>query len=128
MDLYDVLIVLHVLAGTAGLVVGAWLIWLSRDRPLLDWRASAYHWAVAWVALTSAGLVAPDWPDLWWLLLLAVLSYGLAVAGYVAPRRRFAGWQAAYAHGQGGSYIALLTALLVVSLTVNAPSTARRRR
>jgi hypothetical protein len=121
MDSYDILIVLHVAAGSAGLAVGAWLIWLSRDRPLLDGRASAYHWSVAVVALTSAGLVALDWPDLWWLLLLAALSYGLAAAGYAAPRRRFAGWHAVYVHGQGGSYIALVTALLVVSLTVNGP-------
>ncbi|HET8758196.1 MAG TPA: hypothetical protein VFM58_19400 [Solirubrobacteraceae bacterium] len=121
MDLHDVLMVLHVAAGAAGLAVGARLILLSRDRPLLDRSATGYHWAVAVVAVTSAGLVAFDWPDLWWLLLLAVLTWALAATGHAAPVRRFRGWSRAYVHGVGGSYIALVTALLVVSLTVDGP-------
>lgn len=119
--LHDILLALHIAAGTAALAVGAWVIRRSRHRPMLDASAVLYHWAVAGVALTSAGLVALDWPELWWLLPVAVLSYGLAAAGYLAPRRRFTGWRFAYAHGQGGSYIALVTALLVVALTVDGP-------
>jgi hypothetical protein len=90
---------LHVAAGITGLVISARLIWLSRDRPRLDRGADAYHWSVAAIALT----------------------WGLAADGHVAPLRRFPGWRSAYAHGLGGSYIALVTALLVVSLTVNGP-------
>jgi hypothetical protein len=121
MHVSDILIVLHVVTGAVGLALGARLIWLSRDRPLLDRSAAAYQWAVAGIALTSAGLVALDWPDLWWLLLLAVLTWGLALAGHIAPLRGFAGWRRVYVHGLGGSYIALVTALLVVSLTVDGP-------
>jgi hypothetical protein len=121
MDLYDLIMALHVVFGAAALLVGAPLIWLSRNRPHVGRSADAYYWSVAVVALTSAGLVALDWPDLWWLLVLAALTWGLAAAGHVAPLRRFPGWRGAYAHGLGGSYIALVTALLVVSLTVNGP-------
>ena len=53
---------------------------------------------------------------LWWLLLPAGFSYLLALLGFLAPRRRWRGWVGAYARGQGGSYIALVTALLVVSV------------
>jgi hypothetical protein len=74
------------------------------------------------VALTALGLVAFDVAALWWLLPLAALSYGLALLGYRAPRWRGRGWVRAYAHGQGGAYIALLTALCVVSL--DGPATA----
>jgi hypothetical protein len=73
------------------------------------------------VSLTAVGLLALDWPDLWWIAILAALAYALALVGYLAPRRRFRGWTLAYAHGQGGSYIALVTALVVVALTVDGP-------
>lgn len=118
---HDVLLAAHVAAGCVGLAVGAWVIWRSRDRPVTDARAAVYHWSVAAVALTSVALVALDWPTLWWLVLVAAISYGLAAVGRLASRRRRTGWQYAYVHGQGGSYIALVTALLVVSLTVDGP-------
>jgi len=44
---------------------------------------------------------------------IAVLSYGLALAGYLGSRHGWPLW--GRAHGWGGSYIALVTALLVVS-------------
>lgn len=120
-SLHDVMLTLHVVAGTAGLGLGAWVIWASRDRPVTDGRAGAYHSTVAVVAVTSIVLVVLSWSALWWLAPVAVLSYGLAAAGHLALRRRFHGWRAVYAHGFGGSYIALVTALLVVALTVDGP-------
>jgi hypothetical protein len=116
-----VLLALHIAAGIAGLALGAAVIWSSRDRPSLDGRSAAYPWAVLAVSLTAVGLLALDWPDLWWIAILAVLAYALALLGFLAPRRRFRRWTLAYAHGQGGSYIALVTALVVVALTVDGP-------
>ena len=80
--------------------------------------------AVLAVSLTAVALAALDWSALWWLSLLAALSYGLALLGLLAPSRQGRGWLRAYAHGQGGSYIALVTALLVVSLDGPASTAA----
>jgi hypothetical protein len=120
-DLHDWLLALHIAAGAAGLVVGAMVIWSSGERPHLGTRSVAYLWIVFAISATAIGLLVPDWPELWWITILAVLASGLALLGYIAPRSRFRGWQPAYAHGQGGSYIALVTALLVVALTVDGP-------
>jgi hypothetical protein len=49
----------------------------------------------------------------WWIVPLALVSYVLTLSGYVAVRRGGPKWVAA--HGLGGSYIALVTALLVAS-------------
>jgi hypothetical protein len=119
MSLHDLLLAVHIAVGAVALALGAVVIWSSRERPLLDRRDAAYHWIVLAVSLTAIGLVALDWPDLWWIAILAALAYGLALLGYLAPRQRFRAWQAAFAHGQGGSYIALVTALMVVALTVD---------
>jgi len=121
MSLHDLLLAVHIAVGAAGLALGAVVIWSSRERPLLDRRSAAYHWTVLAVSLTAIGLLALDWPQLWWIAILAVLAYGLALLGYLAPRHQFRAWRAAFAHGQGGSYIALVTALVVVALTVDGP-------
>lgn len=124
-DSHGILLGLHTAAGVAGLALGGLVIWLSRERPLVDDRSAAYHWTVLAVSLTAVGLLILDWPNLWWLMLLAALAYGLPLLGYLPPRRRFRGWTGVYAHGQGGSYVALVTAFVVVSLTVDGGGARR---
>lgn len=100
--------------GTAGLVLGAVvMIW----RRAMD----AYVAAVLVVCLTAVGLVLVGRPDLWWLVPVSVLTFGLAVLGRESERRRFRGWTHGYVHGVGGAYIAQVTALVVVWLVVNGP-------
>jgi hypothetical protein len=72
-------------------------------------------------SLTALGLVAFEPEALWGLSLLAALAAALAILGWLAPRQRKRAWVRMYAHGQGGSYISLVTALLVVS--VSGPAT-----
>lgn len=117
---YDLLLALHVIAGSLGLILGPVAIWASRRGELAGGAHSAYHCSVLAVCVTASGLVALDFRGLWWLLLLAGLSYALALLGFLAPRRRWCGWVGAYARGQGGSYIALVTASLVVSVEGSA--------
>jgi hypothetical protein len=74
---------------------------------------TAYVWAVLATCLTAAVVCLSDWSRLCWLIPVAVLSYLLALVGYVAVRRGWPKWVGA--HGLGGSYIALWTALLVVT-------------
>lgn len=74
--------------------------------------ARAYQWAVLAVSLTAIGLVAFDPAGLWWLVPLALFAYACIVTGLRAPRRQVR----LRLHGLGGSYIALVTALLVVSV------------
>jgi hypothetical protein len=74
---------------------------------------TAYVWAVFATCVTAAVVSLLELSRLWWLLPIAVLSYVLALIGYMAVRRGWPKWAAA--HGLGGSYIALCTALLVVT-------------
>lgn len=115
-DSHDIVLALHVAAGALGLVLGPLTILAERTRPHRSRAGLAYHWSVLGVAVTAVGLVAFDPSRLWWLAPLAALSYGLALLGVVASRRHGDRWVRLHARGQGGSYIALVTALLVVSL------------
>ncbi len=124
MDAYDILLGLHVAAGAIALLLGPLALRAERRPPHASRVGGGYQWAVLAVALSAGALAAFDWATLWWLSLLAALSYGLALLGVLASRRRPRGWVRAYAHGQGGSYIALVTALLVVSLDGAAATAA----
>jgi hypothetical protein len=123
-DWRDTLLGLHVVAGSLGLCLGAVAIIAERRPPFRSSTGCLYPWAVLATAATAVGLVAFDPLELWWLTGLAGLTYGLALLGYLAPRRRPRGWVRAYAHGQGGSLIALVTAALVVSLDGTAAAAA----
>ncbi len=108
----DTVLALHVLAGTAGLLLGP--VWLALRLRGGAGRAAAwaYHLAVAAVVLTSA-LLALSAPGLWWLLPFGAVTEVLAVAGAVARRRGWPAWRTWQPHLLGGSYIALVTGVLV---------------
>jgi hypothetical protein len=109
---HDPLLYVHAAAGSVALVLGPFAIWAERWPQFRSRPGSAYCWSVLAVTLTALALVAFDVAALWWLAPLAVLAYGLALLGRLAPKLRERGWLRAYTHGQGGSYIALATALL----------------
>ena len=108
----DTVLAVHVVAGTAALLLGpAWLwgrLTGHRARP----TAAAYHAAVAVVSATGA-VLAVRTPGLIWLLPFAVATQTLAVTGALARRRCWPRWRTLQPHLLGGSYIALVTALLV---------------
>jgi len=108
----DTVLALHVLVGTAALLVGpVWLVLRLRGR---SGRGTpwAYQLAVAAV-VTSSAYLAVSAPGLWWLLPFGALTETLAVAGALARRRSWRGWRTWQPHLLGGSYIALVTGLLV---------------
>jgi hypothetical protein len=88
----------------------------ARKRPGVHTRAGeVYHWVILAVCLSAALRAALDWGRLWWFVPIAAGSYALALTGYLAAKRRWRGWLPAHVTGQGGSYIAMTTAVLVVN-------------
>ena len=113
--MFRAVLAVHIAAGFVGLVLGP-VAMTARKRQGAHTRAGeAYHWVMLVVCVTAALLAALDWSRLWWFLPIAAGSYVFALLGYVAAKRRWPGWLTAHVSGQGGSYIALLTAVLVVN-------------
>ncbi|WP_369141267.1 hypothetical protein [Modestobacter versicolor] len=108
----DVVLLLHVVVGTSGLALGpAWLVARRRGHPAHA-LAVAYQAAVAGVVCSAAVLAVTD-PGLRWLLPVAVVTEVLAVTGALARRRSWPAWRSWQPHLLGGSYVALVTGLLV---------------
>lgn len=112
------ILTVHVLAGTLGLLLGP--IAVARPAPA-GWAARlglAYQLAVAVLSSTAVALAVLA-TQLWWLGVVGVLTAVGALSGWQARRHGRPGWRGRHLRLVGGSYIALLTALAVVS--VSAP-------
>ena len=115
MTLFGAILALHIAVGAVGLVLGP-VAMRARKRPGLHTRAGeSYHWVVLTVCVTASLLAVLDWRRLWWFLPIALGSYAFALLGYSVAKRRWQGWLRAHIAGQGGRYIAMTTALLVVN-------------
>jgi hypothetical protein len=111
----DAILIAHIGLGAAGLVLGP-VAMFARKLPGLHTKAGeAYHWVLLGVCLSAGLLAILHWDRIWWFLPIAAGSYAFALIGYVAAKRRWHGWLRAHLTGQGGSYIAMVTALLVVN-------------
>ncbi len=121
MTIWDPLLALHIAAGVTGLLLGPVTMRATKRRGPHTRLGEAYHWVMLTVAVTAATMAVLAWQRIWWFLPIAVFSYGNAFVGYVAAKRRPSGWIRFHIGGMGGSYIALVTALLVVNAGDSLP-------
>ena len=109
------LLIVHIAAGTAGLVLGPVGLAVT-DR--FSWQprvVAVYQASVVLLCFTALGLVILK-PQLWGLALIAVATLGAVVGAWVVRRRRRPGWASRHVRLMGGSYISLATAFLVVNV------------
>ena len=106
---------LHVAAGTTGLVLGPVAMFSAKRRGRHTRAGEAYYWAFVALFVSAVALAAINWERSWWLALVGAGSYAFALLGYRAAKRRRPGWLRKHVAGQGGSYIAMTSALLVVN-------------
>src|SRR3954454_2161182 len=121
MSLRDPALALHIASGTLGLLLGPVAMRAPKRRGRHTDAGTVYFWAMAAVCASAAVLAVLDWHRLWWFLPIAAFSYANALVGYLAVRIRPEGWLRAHIGGMGGSYIALVTALLVVNVDQTLP-------
>lgn len=116
MTLGDPLLAIHIAAGATGLLLGPLAMRAVKRRGPHTRLGEAYHWVMLTVCLSAAGLAVLAWHRLWWFLPIATFSYANALVGYLAAKRRGRNWLRAHIGGMCGSYIALVTAFLVVNV------------
>ncbi|CAN5773889.1 hypothetical protein BH20ACT1_BH20ACT1_08620 [soil metagenome] len=112
---HTVLLSLHVVAGIAGLLLGPLAIAAALAGGRRTRSARAYQVAVAVITTTAVGFAVLDWARWWPFVILAVGTEAAVVAGWQARRQRTPGWRGRHVRFICGSYISLVTALLVVS-------------
>ena len=113
------LLTVHISSGTLGLLAGPLAMLLPKRRGWHPWIGRFYQLCVALICLTAVGLAVMQ-PALWWLGVIATATWAAALAGWQLGRRRPPGWLPWHISLMCGSYISLVTALLVVNLGVHA--------
>ena len=119
--MHDGLLAAHIAAGSFGLLLGPVLFAARKRRGLHTIGGELYHWNFVVLFVTAVVLAAMNWDEVWWLAPIGAFSSSFALRGYVAAKRRRPGWLPRHLAGQGGSYIAMTTALLVVNFGAANP-------
>jgi hypothetical protein len=116
MSAHTVALTIHASCGSAGLVLGPVAMLSGKRRGTHTRSGEAYHWVFLVLFFSAVALAVLNWDEVWWLAFVGAGSYALALLGYLSAKRRWKGWLRAHVAGQGGSYIAMVTALLVVNI------------
>lgn len=118
---HTIALTVHIAAGSAGLLLGPVVMFACKRRGAHTAAGEAYHWVFLVLFLSAVALAVLDWDEVWWLAVVGAGSYAFALLGYLAAKRRRPGWLGAHVSGQGGSYISMVTAILVVNLGSASP-------
>jgi uncharacterized membrane protein len=121
MSLRDPFLIIHVVAATGGLVLGPVAMKAAKRRGRHTRAGSAYHWLMLATCVSAVGMAVLDWGRIWWFVPIAVFSYANALLGFLAVTIRWRGWLREHIAGMSGSYIALVSALIVVNAPKPAP-------
>ena len=113
----DIALIVHVGAGVFAVLLGPLAIVLTLRRRRLNWAGELYHWAIALVCISALVMVPYDWARLWVFWPISVASYLFVYFGQRAAEEAGGLWYRGVLRGYGGGWIALWTAILVVSFT-----------
>lgn len=106
---------LHIVAGTVGLVIGLIAMYSPKRKGLHTKIGVVYFYVMALVCATAMVMAVMHWAEIWWFFLVAVFSFSFAFKGYLAAKLRGPGWLRKHISGMLASYLAMTTALLVVN-------------
>lgn len=113
MRAHDILPMIHVLSGAAGLLVGPVVMWVPKRRGVHTVVGTVYFAVVATVCVSAAILAVLRWSTRWWFLPIAIGTFACAAIAYWAARRQPRSWLIVHVGGQIGSYTGMATAFVV---------------
>lgn len=115
MSIYTIFLVIHIIAGSICLLTGAVAAFARKRKGNHTLFGEVYHANYAIVFITAVVMSIMNWSELAFLFYVAIFSYGLALIGYLARKRRPKNWLPMHINGMLGSYIGVVTAVLVVN-------------
>ncbi len=96
---HDALLSFHVLVAAAALLIGPVAMRARKGRGLHTRTGEMYFWVVGAVCATGGALAIMEWEKLRLFFLISVVTFALALLGYLAARQRWRGWLLAHVGG-----------------------------
>lgn len=115
MSIHTVLLILHIITGSFCLLTGTVNLSVKKVKGYHTRIGEWYHGGYVIVFLTSVGMAIINWSESAYLFYIALFSYGLALFGYLSAKIRGRNWLTMHIGGMAGSYIGIITAVLVVN-------------
>lgn len=119
MSIFNAMLNFHIACGVSALVLGLVAMFARKLRGLHTNVGEIYYWLFLCIFVSACALAVLEWQRLWWFIPVAVFSYLFALLGYLSAKLRWKNWLSYHLVGQGGSYIAMTTAVLVVNLGID---------
>jgi len=113
--MFGTILNIHIAVGTIGLLLGPAVLFGRKRRSAHPILGEIYHGVMFGICATAVTLAFLNWSQLQAFLYIGTGSYAFALVGYVAGKVRWRNWLATHVIGQCGSYIAIVTAVLVVN-------------
>jgi uncharacterized membrane protein len=113
--MYLTLTYAHVLAGACAILLGPVAMRARKRRGLHTQVGNFYFALMTFVCASAVVMSIWEWERNAYLFFVSLFSFIFLARGYWAGRRRREGWLRRHISGMLGSYIALVTAFLVVS-------------
>ena len=117
MTLFGIFITLHIVFGSVCLIVGLLAAFSKKQRGRHTLFGELYHGSYVIVFISAIVTSIIHWHESAYLFYIALFSYGLALFGYVARKKRVHNWLPKHIAGMVGSYIGIVTAVLVVNIS-----------
>jgi len=114
--MFTVFLIAHILAGFVCLISGLFAMFAKKKKGKHTLAGELYHWVYVIVFLTALVMSILHWEESQYLFYIALFSYGLALLGYMAVKKKWTNWMGAHIGGMLGSYIGIATATLVVNI------------
>lgn len=113
MQLFSFFLITHIITGTICLIVGLFAILARKKNGNHTLLGSVYHWMYVIIFVTSIVMAMMHWEESSHLFFVAIFSYSFALVGYIAAKRKRKNWLSLHIPGMLGSYIGIITAILV---------------
>lgn len=117
MTVFGFFLTFHIISGIICLVVGLVAAFTKKKSGWHTFLGELYHCSYVVVFVTAVITSVMHWQDSAYLFFIALFSYGLALFGYLARKRRVRNWLPKHIGGMLGSYIGIITAVLVVNIS-----------
>ena len=115
MGSFALFLTIHILAGTVCLFTGIIAATAKKRAGRHTFFGDIYHYAYVAVFITSIVMAIWQWGENAHLFYIALFSYGLALFGYLARKRKWKDWLVSHIVGMVGSYIGIITAVLITN-------------
>ncbi|WP_028548590.1 hypothetical protein [Paenibacillus sp. UNC451MF] len=115
MDVFELILILHIVAGTVCLITGAVSALVRKRKGWHTVFGEIYHAGYIVIFLSSISMAIMHWSESAYLFYIAIFSYAMALYGYTAKKSRRVDWLGRHIGGMLGSYIGVVTAVLVVN-------------